>query len=61
MDLKALHLQVKETRQSFFDEVSLFQTNEHINVIDYLAKISTPVVYFILVLVFIKKMISHIK
>lgn len=34
-----MHLRVKEMRQSFFDEVSLFQTNVHMNVIEYLAKI----------------------
>lgn len=32
MDIKALHLKLQEMRQSFFDEVSIFQTNEHTNV-----------------------------
>ena len=32
MDIKALHLKLQEMRQSFFNEVSIFQSNEHINV-----------------------------
>lgn len=30
MVIKSLHVQVEEMRQSFFDEVSIFQTNAHI-------------------------------
>lgn len=32
MDIKAIHLKLQEMRQSFFDEVSIFQTDDHISV-----------------------------